>query len=86
MNTEHERLIATHKAYKVVARREKKELKDEIDGLHAALKSASAPDVEQINELKAKNEILKNLTMIVTGHLNDKDYIIDLLQEKLDDR
>ena len=52
MNTEHERLIAAHKAYKVVARREKKELQVAIDKLQRELDSLKEYYSVQADKLK----------------------------------
>jgi len=82
MNTEYEKLRAAHLAYKGVTVKERAAFRNEITELKEVLKAASAPDMEQIKELKAKNAILKQLITVVTNQLDDKQMIINLLTEK----
>ena len=42
---------------------------------------AKKPD-ERVEELEAKNHILKQLTTVITNQLDDKQMIIELLMER----
>jgi len=86
MKTEHEKLIATHKAYKNHAQKERVELVKKVEELQKTLKDYHRlTDIDTkatLEELTAKNIILKQLVTVITNSLDDKNYIIALLRER----
>ena len=61
MNTEYEKLRAAHLAYKGVTNKERAVFRKEIAELKEVLKSATAPDVEQIDALEIRIDTLEEV-------------------------
>jgi hypothetical protein len=94
MTTAHEKLIAAHDAYKGVARREKKELRFEIEKAKLQIKKGEqenrtlinielASSRKKLEELTVKFDILNKLVVISADQLDDRKLIIELLLEKV---